>query len=542
MNSATSTEAGKQPRILPLFIGLLVAMLLAALDQTVFSTALPTIVGELDSVNHMLWVTTAYILASTIMLPVYSKLGDRVNRKMLFITAIALFLAGSVVGGLAQNMTWLIIGRGIQGIGGGGLMILAQAIIAYVIPAKERGKYMGFMGLAFAVPSIAGPLLGGWFTESIGWRWVFWINIPMGILALASAVIFLPSSVSSIKKLRMDYAGIGLLAIASTAIVLVTTWGGSTYSWSSSIIITLIAVAVTSIVSFVFVERKATDPVMPGNLFKDRNFNLVTVTGLITGVAMFGALAYTPTYLQMVTGSGAAKSGLLMTPMMGGLLLMSIAMGQVTSRREHYKWIPITGTAIVAVALFLLSTMTAGMPIWQICVYMALMGAGLGMSMQTLILIVQNQFPVEQVSTATGTNNYFRQMGASLGAALVGSMFVANLQVLLEDRLPSMPMTGNGGMNSLTPAIVKSLPSEVHDVIIVAYNDALTPVFLLMVPFVLVAFVVLLFLKEKPLSPVIVHEATVKSLEVDGINSAVLLPEESTPKQSERSRKGRHRL
>ncbi len=542
--SAVDNDADKRPRVLPIFIGLLVAMLLAALDQTVFSTALPTIVGELHGVEHMLWVTTAYILASTIMMPVYSKLGDRVNRKMLFIIAIVLFLVGSVVGGLAQNMTWLIIGRGIQGIGGGGLMILAQAIIAHVIPAKERGKYMGVMGLAFAVPSVAGPLLGGWFTESIGWRWVFWINIPMGILALASAVIFLPSSASLAKRLRVDWAGIGLLATASTTIVLVTTWGGSTYPWNSPVILLLAVAAVISVVAFIFVERRAADPVMPGNLFKDRTFNLVTITGLITGIAMFGALAYTPTYMQMVTGSSATKSGLLMTPMMGGLLLMSIAMGQVTSRRDHYKWIPITGTAVVAVGLLLLSTMTVGMPIWQICVYMALLGAGLGMSMQTLVLIVQNQFPVEQVSTATGTNNYFRQMGASLGAALVGSLFVANLKGLLADRLPSMPTTGDEGVNSLTPAVVKSLPPEIHDTVISAYSNALTPIFLLMVPFVLVAFVLLWFLKEKPLSKVIVHEAAAESLEIDGSSFAFLPPsaKEDTSKRNKKAYKGRHRL
>ncbi|MFF1876141.1 MFS transporter, partial [Kitasatospora herbaricolor] len=349
----------------------------------------------------------------------------------LFIGAIALFIAGSVVGGLAGDMTWLIAGRAIQGLGGGGLMILSQAIIADVVPARERGKYMGVMGGVFALSSVAGPLLGGWFTESIGWRWAFWMNIPLGILAIASAVVFLRLPKNTQRAPRLDLAGMGLLAIASTCLVLVTTWGGNTYAWDSAVILSLIAGTVVAAVAFVFVERRAAEPIMPLKLFKDRNFNLTTIAGLIIGIAMFGALAYLPTYLQMVTGANATEAGLLMIPMMAALLLTSIVSGQLVSKTGRYKWLPIVGTVIVAVALVLLSTMTPTLPVWIICSFLAVMGIGLGMSMQILILIVQNSFPVSQVGTATASNNYFRQIGASLGSAIVGSLFVARLTELL---------------------------------------------------------------------------------------------------------------
>jgi EmrB/QacA subfamily drug resistance transporter len=518
----TSTGSPQKRTIVLLFAGLMVTMLLASLDQTIFSTALPTIVGELNGVDHMLWVTTAYILASTIMLPVYGKLGDLIGRKGLFIGAIALFIAGSIVGGMAQDMTWLIVGRAIQGLGGGGLMILSQAIIADVVPARERGKYMGVMGGVFALSSVAGPLLGGWFTESIGWRWAFWMNIPLGILAIASAVVFLRLPKNTQRAPRLDFAGMGLLAIASTCLVLVTTWGGTTYDWDSAVIISLIAGTIVAGIAFVLVERRAAEPIMPLKLFKDRNFNLTTVAGLIIGIAMFGALAYLPTYLQMVTGANATEAGLLMIPMMAALLLTSIVSGQLVSKTGRYKWLPIVGTAIVAVALVLLSTMTPTLPVWILCSYLAVMGIGLGMSMQILILIVQNSFPVSQVGTATASNNYFRQIGASLGSAIVGSLFVARLTQLLTERMPAGGSAAGGSSNSFTPAIVKALPGPIRDVIVGSYNDALTPVFLYMVPLVLVAVIVLCFVKEKPLATTIEREAVPNSLEIDGASHTPL--------------------
>ncbi|GGF16791.1 MFS transporter [Subtercola lobariae] len=505
-----------------MFAGLMVAMLLASLDQTIFSTALPTIVGQLHGVDLMLWVTTAYILASTIVLPVYGKLGDLIGRKGLFIIAISLFLAGSIVGGLAPDMGQLIAGRAIQGLGGGGLMILAQAIIADVVPARERGKYMGIMGGVFALSSVAGPLLGGWFTEGPGWRWGFWMNIPLGILAILSAVIFLKLPKNSQGKPRIDYAGMVLLALASAGLVLTTTWGGNTYAWDSPTIIGLIVGTVVAAVAFIMVERRASEPIMPPFLFKQKNFILTTISGLIIGIAMFGALAYLPTYMQMVTGANATQAGLLMIPLMAGLLITSIGSGQIVSRTGHYKFLPIIGTFITAVALLLLSTMTAGMPVWIICAYLAIMGIGLGMCMQILILIVQNTFPLRVVGTATASNNYFRQIGASLGTAVVGSLFTAKLTTLLAERLPAGGTGTAGGNNSLTPDLVRALPDSVRQIIVGAYSDSLTPIFLLMVPLVLAATVLLFFVKEKPLATTLDRDILPESLEIDGATHVVL--------------------
>ncbi|MGA7203064.1 MAG: MDR family MFS transporter, partial [Specibacter sp.] len=412
-------EATDRRSILLLFAGLMLTMLLASLDQTIFSTALPTIVGELHGVDLMLWVITIYILASTIMLPIYGKLGDLIGRKGIFIGAISIFILGSIIGGMAQNMEWLIIGRGVQGLGGGGLMLLSQAIIADVVPARERGRYMGVMGGVFALSSVAGPLLGGWFTDGIGWRWGLWMNIPLGILAIISAVFFLKLPKRPRVQGRIDVAGMALLGITSTGLVLVSTWGGTKYDWNSPTIIVMAIATLACAAAFVWVEHKAELPIMSLHLFKSLNFNLTTAAGLITGIAMFGTLAYLPTYLQMVTGANATQAGLLMIPMMAGLLVTSIGSGQLVSRTGRYKWLPITGMFIVAGALVLLSSMTPAMPVWVICAYLAIMGIGLGMSMQILVLIVQNQFPNSQVGMATASSNYFRQIGASLGAAVV---------------------------------------------------------------------------------------------------------------------------
>jgi len=513
--AATGTEPAPQDRrsILLVFAGLMVAMLLSSLDQTIFSTALPTIVGELNGVDHMLWVTTAYILASTVMMPVYGKLGDLIGRKSIFIGAIGLFMLGSVIGGLADSMGVLITGRAVQGLGGGGLMILAQAIIADVVPARQRGRYMGIMGGVFAISSVAGPLLGGFFTEGIGWRWAFWMNLPLGVLAIASAVFFLHLPVRQQTRPRLDVAGIMLLAVASTALVLTTSWGGTTYAWDSGVILGLIALTVVAAVAFVLVEQRAAEPVMPLRMFRDRNFVLATSAGLIVGVAMFGALAYLPTYLQMVTGAGATKAGLLMIPMMGGLLVSSTVSGQAVSRTGRYKVLPIVGTAIVAVALALLSTMSAGTAVAITCLYLAVMGIGLGLCMQILVLVVQNSFPAREVGTATAANNYFRQIGASLGAAVVGTLFASRLADLLGGSAAA------GHENSLTPDTVRGLPDAAREVVVNAYSDALTPVFLYLVPLMLAATVLLMFVKEKALATTIERDAA--AVEPDTLGAPV---------------------
>ena len=487
-------------QLLFMFIGLMTAMLLAALYQTIFATALPTIVGELDGVDQMLWVTTAYILAATITMPIYGKLGDLYGRKGLLITAIVLFMIGSVVGGIAQGMPELLVGRVVQGLGGGGLMILSQAIIADVVPARERGRYMGVMGGVFAFATLAGPLLGGWFTESIGWRWVMWFNLPLGVIAIAAVMIFLRIPKRPRARRRVDVGGMMLLAIATTALVLVTSFGGHTYDWDSPQIIGLIVLTVVAGIAFVLVERQAQEPMVPLMLFRRRNFVLTTAAGLMVGIAMFGAIGYMPTYLQMVAGLDATTAGLLMGPMMGAMLLTSIVSGQLISKTGRYKIYPIAGTVFMAIGLYLLSTLNAQQPVWVVVSYLTVLGFGLGMVMQNLVLIVQNTFPITMVGTATAANNYFRQVGASVGTAVVGALFTGRLVRLLSERLGEQAGSIRGGTNSLTPGLVENLPSEVQGIVVGAYNDALAPVFLFIVPLVIIAFVLLLFVKEVPLS------------------------------------------
>ncbi|WP_083966593.1 MDR family MFS transporter [Demequina globuliformis] len=496
------TTAPAKPRtgILPMFVGLMTAMLLSALDQTMFATALPTIVGDLGGVDLMLWVTTAYILAATIMMPLYGKFGDLIGRKGLLIGAIAVFIAGSVVGALASDMPELIIGRAIQGIGGGGLMVLSQAIIADVIPARERGRYMGVLGSVFAFSSVAGPLLGGWFTETIGWQWCLWINLPMGALAIGSVLFFLHPPKVERRKVKVDVAGMMLLAIATTSLVLTTSWGGHEYDWVSPMIIGLCALTVVSAVAFVAVERRAAEPVLPLDLFRKRNFVLTTAAGLLIGVAMFGTLTYMPTYMQMVTGVNATVAGLLLVPMMGTMLVTSIIAGRAVTRTGKYKRLLIAGAGTASIALFLMSTMVWDEPIWLTCLYLAILGMGLGMTMQNLVLVVQNTFPLKVVGTATSSNNYFRQIGASLGAAFVGSMFTANLTGLLGERLPADAVESSGqDFNSITPEIVAGLPDPYHDIVVSSYNDAIAPVLGWLAPLTLVAMVLLMFVKEVPL-------------------------------------------
>ena len=491
-----SSQSGTDKRrILLVFAGLLVAMLLASLDQTIFATALPTILGELHGVDQLLWVTTGYLVAATIMMPIYGKLGDLIGRKGIFIGALTIFLVGSVIGGFSQDMTWLITGRAVQGIGGGGLMILAQAIIADVVPVRERSKYMGIMGAVFGLSAVAGPLLGGWFTESIGWRWAFWISVPLGIVAIILAVAFLklPKHKSAV---RFDVWGTMTMAVAVTAIILIASWGGTEHDWNSPTILLLIVTAVVFSALFVLAEYKAAEPIIPLALFKSRNFVLATAAGLFIGVAMFGAIAYLPTYLQMVTGVNATVSGLMMLPMVAGLTTTAITTGFLASKTGRYKWMPIASMITIGLGLWLLSTLTVATPIWVLLTYLFVLGAGIGFAMQIFVIVVQNAFPDSQVGTATASNNFFREIGASLGAAVVGALFASRLTNLLAER---MPQGGAGDVNSFTPAVVNGLPDAVRDVVVGAYNDALTPVFALLIPMVAVGLLLVLFIKEVPL-------------------------------------------
>lgn len=494
-----------------LFAALMLAMFLASLSQMVLSSALPTIVGELNGVEHLAWVSAGYLLAATIVMPIYGKLSDVFGRKPLLVIAIGLFLAGSVVGALAGDMNWLIAGRAIQGLGGGGLMILSQASIADVVPARERGKYMGLLGAVFAVSSVAGPLLGGWFTEGPGWRWAFWMNLPIGILALVAVITYLNIPVKKVARGRTDVLGMITMSAATTGIVLLVTWGGTMYAWDSLEIVSLITGTLVALILFLVVESKASEPIIPLALFKDRNFNLSTIASALTAVAMFGAIGYMPTYFQLALGESAINAGLLMIPMMAALLIVSISTGVIISKTGKYKSLPIYGTIILAGGLALLGTVTLDTEIFVIGIYMALIGIGLGASMQILTLIVQNSFPNAIVGTATAANNYFRQVGGTVGTAVVGSLFVSRLGTLLAEKLPDGGGAGTE-LNSFTPDIIIHLPEAVRLPVTQAFNEALIPVFTWMVPLAIVAIIVLSFVKAKPLSTTVEDDIMIEAI------------------------------
>ncbi|WP_427918809.1 MDR family MFS transporter [Streptomyces sp. cg40] len=493
-------SAGIPHRFGLIFAGLMTAMLLAALDQTIVSTALPTIVGELHGVNHMAWVTTAYILAATIAMPVYGRLGDLMGRKALFLGAIAVFVAGSATAAVAQDMSLLIVGRAVQGLGGGGLMITAQAIIADLVPPRQRAKYMAPMGAVFGLASVAGPLLGGWFTDGIGWRWAFWINLPLGVLALAVAAFALRLPRRSV-KVSVDYLGITLMATAVTCTVLVADWGGTDYSWTDPLVLGLAVGAVVAWVLFLFAQSRAAEPIIPLRLFRSRIFNIATLLGMVViGVGMFAVIGYLPTYLQMVYGKSATESGLLLIPMVVGLMATALTSGRLISRTGRYKLYPILGTAVVGVTALLMSTLDTGTSIVVVCAYVFLLGAGVGLIMQNLVLAVQNAFPASDVGTATSANNFFREIGATLGTAAVGAVFTHRLTDQLATRLSTADAKVVGSTNSLTPALVHALPDRIQDAVILAYQQALTPVFRYMTPLFAIGLALAFLLPEKKLA------------------------------------------
>ncbi|WP_405867883.1 MFS transporter [Streptomyces sp. NBC_01515] len=483
-----------------LFASLMTTMLLASLDQTIVSTALPTVVGELHGLDHMAWVTTAYIMAATIGMPLYGRFGDLIGRKALLLGGIGVFIAGSILAGAASSMTMLIIGRAVQGLGGGGLMITSQAIIAELVPPRERARFMAPLGAVFGLSSVGGPLLGGWFTDTVSWRWCFWINLPVGAAALAVCAFALRTPRKS-GKVTIDYLGITLMAVAVAATVLVADWGGNQYGWTDPLVLGLAAGAVVAWILFFSSQSRAAEPIVPLWLFRSRIFNIATLTGLIVvGVGMFVVVAYLPTYLQMVYGVSATESGLLLVPMILGLMGTAIPSGLLISRTGRYKIYPIIGSLLVTITAVLLSTMDVDTPVTVVSGYTFLLGAGVGLVIQNLVLAVQNAFPTSAVGTATSANNFFREIGATIGTAVVGAAFAQRLTDQLSARLASSSVSGLGDSNSLTPSLVHSLPEQLQDSVIDAYQHALTPIFGYVAALLVVGVLLALVLPQKELA------------------------------------------
>lgn len=478
-----------------IFVAVLLGMFLAALDQTIVATALPTVVADLGGAGHQSWVVTSYLLASTIATAIVGKLGDLFGRKAIFGASVLFFLVGSVLCGLSTSMSMLVASRALQGIGGGAVMVTAMALIGEVIPLRERGRYQGALGAVFGVTTVVGPLLGGFFTDHLSWRWAFWVNVPVALVVLAVAAVAIPT-LAHPGRAAIDYAGILLVGLGASGLTLATSWGGTTYPWFSPTIVGLFAGSVLALAAFVRVELRAAEPVLPIRLFANPVFTVCCVLSFVVGFAMLGALTFLPTFMQFVDGVSATVSGMRTLPMVVGLLITSMGSGVLVGRTGRYKIFPVLGTPIMAVGFVLLSTMTATTPVWQQSVYLFVLGAGIGLCMQVLVLTVQNTVDFEDLGVATSGVAFFRAIGSSFGAAIFGSLFANFLDARIGLALVS---SGAPPAAAESPQVLHRLSVDVAAPIVSAYSDALGKVFLCAAPVAIIGFVLALLLKEVPL-------------------------------------------
>ncbi|OMB98868.1 MDR family MFS transporter [Mycobacterium colombiense] len=502
-----------------IFVAILLGMLMAALDQTIVATALPTIVANLGGAGHQSWVVTSYLLASTIITALVGKFGDLFGRKRVFQAAVVFFVAGSVLCGLSSSMGMLVASRALQGIGGGGLMVTAMALIGEVIPLRDRGRYQGAMGAVFGVTTVIGPLLGGYFTDHFTWRWAFWINVPISVVVFFVAAAAIPALTDRTKPV-IDYTGILFVGLGAAGLTLATSWGGTTYPWGSPMIIGLFVGSVIALCIFAWVESRAAAPILPIRLFQSSVFTVCCVLSFVVGFAMLGALTFLPTYMQFVNGVSATTSGLRTLPMVIGMLTTSMGSGVIVGRTGRYKVFPIAGTAVMAVAFFLMSRMDPSTSAVVQSLFLVILGAGIGMCMQTLVLIVQNTSSFDDLGVATSGVTFFRTIGSSFGAAIFGSLFTN----FLHSRIgPALVASHAPAAAAASPEALHRLPRQAAAPIVAAYADSLTQVFLWAVPVALVGFVLALFLREVPLQEF--HDSTVD------LGDAFGMPTSETPDQ-----------
>ncbi|MGD1239430.1 MDR family MFS transporter [Mycobacterium seoulense] len=502
-----------------IFVAILLGMLMAALDQTIVATALPTIVANLGGAGHQSWVVTSYLLASTIITALVGKFGDLFGRKRVFQAAVVFFVAGSVLCGLSSSMGMLVASRALQGIGGGGLMVTAMALIGEVIPLRDRGRYQGAMGAVFGVTTVIGPLLGGYFTDHFTWRWAFWINVPISVVVFFVAAAAIPA-LSDRTKPVIDYTGILFVGLGAAGLTLATSWGGTTYPWGSPMIIGLFVGSVMALCVFAWVESRAAAPILPTRLFGSPVFTVCCGLSFVVGFAMLGALTFLPTYMQFVDGVSATTSGLRTLPMVLGMLTTSMGSGVIVGRTGRYKVFPVAGTAVMAVAFFLMSRMDPSTSVLVQSLFLVILGAGIGMCMQTLVLIVQNTVGFDDLGVATSGVTFFRTIGSSFGAAIFGSLFTN----FLHSRIgPALVASRAPAAAAASPEALHRLPRQAAAPIVAAYSESLTHVFGWAVPVALAGFVLALFLREVPLREM--HDSTID------LGDAFGMPNTETPDQ-----------